>query len=225
MNILAIETSSSKGTLALQTQDEICQIELPEQQQQLAQILPSIDRLLNKYDLTVTDLELLTFSAGPGSFTGIRLALGVIQGFALANRLPIVPLSSLEVLAYTAKRLRNYEKILCCINAYMQEVYIGGYQVETTNQLRTTFAERLIIANKLPELSFIGYYMVGDAWQPYASAIKDIKGVILDKTILFPQAQDMLGSARETYQAGNALTIENVSPHYLRGKSAWQKTG
>lgn len=225
MNILAIETSSPNGTLALATQGEFYQTELVEQRQQLTQILPSIDCLLKRYDLTIADLTLLTFSAGPGSFTGIRLALGIIQGLALANQLPIVPLSSLEVLAYTAKRLRNYEKILCCVNAYMQEVYLAAYQVEQANRLKTTFTEGLFMASKLPQLSFVDYHMVGDAWQSYATEIGEINGIILDKTVLFPQAQDMLSLAKLAYQNGNAMTIENVSPNYLRGKSAWQKTG
>ena len=223
MNILAIETSSPQGTLALQVQDAVYQVELPEQRQQIAQILPTIDRLLNAHSLVIADLDLLAFSAGPGSFTGVRVALGIIQGLSLALQLPVVPLSSLEILASTARRLCQYEKILCCINAYMQEVYVAAYEIDAHGHLEMTFSERIISATEISTLSFADYHLVGDAWQTY-SAVDKIEGLTVDKTILFPEARDILGLAENAAQQGNTMAIEMVSPRYLRGKSAWQKT-
>lgn len=223
MNILAIETSSLQGTLALQVRGEISQVELPEQKQQIVQILPLIDRLLGNHGLVPANLDLLAFSAGPGSFTGVRVALGIIQGLALATQLPAVSLSSLKILASTARRLQQYEKILCCVNAYMYEIYVGGYQVGIDGQLKSTFSERIVPVVEIPVLSAVDYYMVGDAWQVY-DEVNEIKGITIDKNILFPQAYDMLNLAHSAYHAGDVMAAENISAYYLRGKSAWQKT-
>ena len=224
MNILAIETSSPQGSIALQTDDHIEQIFLGEQRQQIAQILPSVDSLLNKYGLTVTALDLLSFSVGPGSFTGVRVALGVIQGLALATDLPVIPISSLQTLAQTASRTRCFNQVLCCVNAYMHEIYVAAYKIDAMGLMEATSPEQLLSPSAVQTLSFPDYHGVGNAWEVYFPQLNQLNNVIIDRNILFPQAHDVISLVERAFQREEMIRIEDVSPQYLRDKRAWQKT-
>ena len=224
MNILAIETSSPQGSIALQIDDHIEQIFLGEQRQQIAQILPSIDLLLNKNGLTVVNLDLLSFSAGPGSFTGVRVALGVVQGLALATGLPVIPISSLQTLAQTALRTRCFKEVLCCVNAYMHEIYVAAYKMDTMNLMTAESPEQLLSPTAVQTLSFPRYHGVGDAWEVYFPQLTQLNDVIIDRNKLFPQAHDVISLAERAFQREETISIEDVAPRYLRDKRAWQKT-
>jgi len=224
MNILAIETSSPQGTVALQVDTNVYQLELGPQRQQIEQILPVIDTLLTKHKITAAQLNLLGFSAGPGSFTGIRVALGIIQGLALANELPVVPVSSLKILAQTAWRIYQYEDIFCCINAYMQEVYCAAYKLGENKLMQTVINDQLLTPHATKQWELQGYHGIGDAWCVYAQQLQQMPGIVIDETTIFPQAYDILGFANQTFQQGEAVEIDVALPKYLRGKQAWQKT-
>ena len=224
MNILAIETSSAQGTIALQTDNTVEQIELGQPRQQIEQILPSINQLLTQQEITIAELDLLSFSAGPGSFTGVRVALGVIQGLALATGTLIAPVSSLQVLAQTAWHIYGFQRVFCCVNAYMQEVYCAAYQLDKNNLMCPVIIDQILTPAAVKELSLENYHGIGDAWQIYTEQLNEIIG-IMDKTLVFPDADNLLKLANDVFQQGKAKNIEAVLPQYLRGKQAWQKTG
>ena len=218
MNILAIETSSPQGTIALQANNSVQQITLQQPRQQLSEILPTIESLLSQQNLLLQQLDVLTFSMGPGSFTGIRIALGIIQGLALATAIPVAAISSLRVLAQTAWRLHNYRHVFCCVNAYMQQLYIAAYELHKDHLMHPVIADQLLSPVAVKALSLFKYHGVGDAWQAYATKLQCD---VVDETLLFPQAQDLITLLPLT----KITAIDEVVAHYLRGKEAWQKPG
>lgn len=92
-------------------------------------ILPSISALLEETGTVLTDLDAIVFGQGPGSFTGLRIAVGVVQGLAYGVGLPVVPVSSMAVLAQV---LRNHGdvNVFVALGARLEEVYFGGYRLE-----------------------------------------------------------------------------------------------
>ena len=216
MNILAIETSSPQGSIALQADDVVQQVALGQQRQQLTAILPTIDSLLSRQHLDVERLDALVFSAGPGSFTGIRIALGITQGLALASDIPVAAVSSLQVLAQTAWRLHNYKHVFCCVNAYMRQIYIAAYELHRDKLMHPVITDQLLSPAAVNELPLVDYHGVGDGWQAYATTLQCD---VINKTVLFPQARDLIS----LLPLVKLTAIDNVAAHYLRGKEAWQK--
>jgi tRNA threonylcarbamoyladenosine biosynthesis protein TsaB len=249
MNILAIETSGSLGTVALQHGEERIQLNINVQQQQTATILRLIDELLEQSKLKIEELDFLAFSAGPGSFTGIRIALGVIQGIALATSKPVIAISSLQCLAQTCWRLLQQTKVIPCINAYMDQVYWGCYELDEQGIMQPALADQVSapekisfphpslppqaregteIPNTLPcVLTGEGRVGVGNGWQVYAECIPPSvqKQLIHSDPEIIPQAYDLLVLAEAAVGKGkgNAKLIEDIVPFYLREKGAWRK--
>ncbi len=216
MNMLAIETSSSKGSIALQVGNLLRQVVLAQQRQQLTEILPTIDSLLSQQHLQVRQLDALVFSAGAGSFTGIRIALGIAQGLALAADIPVAVVPSLQALAQTAWRLHRYQHVFCCINAYMQQIYAATYKLHGDQLMHPVVTGQLLSPKAVRQWRLPNYHGVGDAWQAYGNSLQSN---VIDKTLLFPEAQDLLTLLPIIKMAA----IDDVVVHYLRGKSAWQR--
>ena len=129
MKLLAIETSSDVGTVALLAEETVEQQRIATPREQTERILPMIGELLATAGLPLEDLDGIAFGRGPGSFTGLRVAAAVAQGLGLAVNLPLLPVSSLAAMAQGLWRTEGQERSLVCIDARMGEVYWGVFEV------------------------------------------------------------------------------------------------
>ncbi len=129
MKILAIETSSDVGTVALLAEGAVEEQRIATPREQTERILPLVGDLLSAAGLTLEDLDGIAFGRGPGSFTGLRIAAAVSQGFGLAANLPLLPVSSLAAMAQGVWRTQSQACSLVCIDARMGEVFWGAYEV------------------------------------------------------------------------------------------------
>lgn len=98
--VLAIETSSATGSVALAVGDAVAERRIATPREQTASVLGHVEALLAEAGIAPGDLDALVFGRGPGSFTGLRVAAAVVQGLSLAAGTPIVPVSSLAALAW-----------------------------------------------------------------------------------------------------------------------------
>src|SRR5574337_245059 len=131
MKILAIETSGDRGSVALLADGALLEKPLEGHARHSEDLLPSILQMLAEAELSLRQLDALAFAAGPGAFTGLRLACGVIQGLALGARLPVVPVSSLQALALGAP----LGQVLVATDARMGEIYAAAYRNDGTEQI------------------------------------------------------------------------------------------
>ena len=132
--ILAIETSTPACSVAL-TIDGVLLEDFrlaPRQHNDL--ILPMVDQLLTQANIHLKDLDAIAFGKGPGSFTGLRIAAGVVQGLAYGADLPVIGISTLEAMALEAFQKYHKDYWLAALDARMGEVYIGGYKVLQSDQ-------------------------------------------------------------------------------------------
>lgn len=221
--VLALESATEACSVALWVDGAIesCYHLAPQQQRQ--QLLPMVAQLLAQAGLSLTALDALAVSQGPGSFTGVRLGLGMAQGLAFGADRPLVGLSTLMILAQGAYRLSRSEQVVAAIDARLKQIYWGSYQRQGEGWQAVTAD---VLSTPLPPLDFLAHYpgawsRVGTGWslinaeqgseQPAAPAL------------LYPHAQDLLPLAVAAWQRGEAVAAMQVHPCYLRDQVALTK--
>ena len=133
MKLLAIDTATEQCSVAIVTDTATWSRVVPTARSHADMILPMVDALLAESGVTLSQLDGLAFGRGPGSFTGVRIAVSVIQGLALARQLRVVGVSNLAAVAQQAVTLRQLPPgahILVCMDARMNEVYWAQYCVD-----------------------------------------------------------------------------------------------
>lgn len=217
MKLLALDTSSTACSVALLVDDKIDFLHRILPLQQAQSILPMINELLSIHKISLNQLDAIAFGCGPGSFTGVRIATSVTQGLAYAMQLPVIPVSSLAALAQAAYRELGWKKLLVAIDARIQEVYWGAYQVNEEG-LAVLVGQEKVSSPQEIKLSEEGWYGVGNAWEVYADQIAYVP-LNVDASRL-PMAQGVLELAKVKYANKEWVTAKNALPIYLRDSVA-----
>jgi tRNA threonylcarbamoyladenosine biosynthesis protein TsaB len=123
MNLLALETSTDAGSIALWRDGELLLRNCPAGVSHSETLLPLISATMAEAGLGFADLNGIAFGAGPGSFTGLRVACGVAQGLAFAHDLPLIPVGTLEAMALAS----GGDRVIVALDARMGEVYFGYF--------------------------------------------------------------------------------------------------
>lgn len=220
MKILAIETATEACSAALEI-NECCiqRFEVaPRQHTQL--ILPMIDELLREAELQISDLDAIAFGQGPGAFTGVRIAIGVIQGLAFAHDLPVIPVSTLAALAQHFAK--EHDCVAAAIDARMQEIYWGLYKKNDLGLMQQIIEEEVCSPTEASLPSEGNWFGAGTGWNTYC---EELKSRFSDSLIdfngdIFPTAEDILTLAKPAYLEGKAISVEEAMPVYLRNKVA-----
>lgn len=221
MNLLAIETSSRAGAVALLAGGALAETVIDAPREQGPRLLPAIDTLLDDAGVELGALDAVAFGRGPGSFTGVRLAAAFAQGLGLSRGVPLIAVSSLAVAAQRARREHDARQVLVCVDARMGEVYSGVF----------TIAEGLAVAAgaerigppadvAVPETPF---HAAGDGFAAYADALGSVRraAAAVDEALL-PSARDLVVLAQARFAAGQFVPPAQAVPVYLRDESAWR---
>lgn len=211
MNILAIDTSTEACSAALLCQDRTASRFEIAAQRHTDLILPMCESLLSEAGLLLEQLDAIAVTRGPGSFTGIRIGVGVCQGIALAHQLDVIQLSTLQVLAQTAHRQTGASKVHCLIDARMQEVYQGCFNL-VDNIMMPATEEKLCRPEDINLDT--GVTPAGTGWAAYQLADNS------DNITSLPNALDMLPAAAQQLQVGATVSALSIEPVYLRNKVA-----
>lgn len=221
MKLLAFETATEACSVALYLDGEVRErFELaPRRHAELS--LPWAEALLAEAGIARTQLDAIAVGRGPGAFTGVRLAIALAQGIALALDRPVLPVSTLAVLAAGA-RADGPARIMAAIDARMGEVYAATFQREA-GTLAPSGAERVLP----PDAVVLPDAADGD-WQGTGTGFAAADGLLarraggsvqIDATAL-PRAADLARLAAAAFARGEAVAPEFVEPAYLRDNVA-----
>ncbi len=233
MKIVALDTSSNACSVALLegNQQNFSCIErfeiAPRQHTQL--ILPMLDSVLQSGAYDISDIDILAFGRGPGAFTGVRVATGVVQAISYGANLPVASISSLAALAQAAyHKNTQYHKILVANDARMNEIYFAAYEVQ--QGFMTLIATECVIkpeklAENLDHLSLDNHWqLVGNGWSVYKNELRAISNqcsvVLLEDELIYPNAKEIAYLAFKEVTDQTLLTAEQVRPVYLRNNVA-----
>lgn len=184
-------------------------------------LLPMIKDLLAEAGVELSAVEAIAFGRGPGAFTGVRIAIGVVQGLAFALDRPVLPISNLAVLAQRAHREHGATQVASAIDARMDEVYWGCYR-EQAGEMCLVGGEAVLApeAAGLPDGASGDWFGAGTGWG-YAERLS-AKPYAQDAGML-PHAEDLLTLARFAWARGETIAADLAQPVYLRDKVATPK--
>ena len=164
LNILALDTSTQACTVALQTAAGISEIFKIIPRHHNKELLPMVKEVLETANMAIQDLDCIAFGRGPGSFTGLRITVGVVQGLAFGAGIQVVPISTMACMAQGRLRLSGAERCLVAMQARQEEVYWGAYSAE--QGYMTSVADECVIEASEVSLPESGsWYGVGNGWQ------------------------------------------------------------
>lgn len=226
--ILAVDASSEACSIALLKGGEVFGEFVHAPRQHTQRLLPMIDALLADNQVALSDLDAIAYGRGPGSFTGLRICLGVVQGLAFSVNIPVIPVSTLQTLAVGAIRkfdLQPKDKVLVALDARMSEIY--GAVFECSDGIPRTLEEEFVGpatdlegCRSLAELNQARFTKVGAGC--HYEYIQSIVATHEDQELL-PRAEDMLVIAEQAFGNQQFVAAEDARPVYLRNSVAWKK--
>lgn len=217
MKILALETSTEYCSVAL-WQDGMVTGRSENVGQKHSEILMAmLDAVLTEAGVKLAQLDGIAFGAGPGSFTGVRIACGVTQGLALGAGLPVVGICTLLALAEGSGK----NKVIAALDARMAEVYFAVYE-KREGAWHTVCAPCLCLPQATPAVEGTGWYGAGSGFaahgevlqQRYAGQLAGIDAACV------PQAAAIAALAEPVFAAGLGVDAAQAMPLYLRDKVA-----
>lgn len=218
--------------LALDTATEACSVALLHDGKVLShyeviprlhaqKLLPMIQTMLAEAGIGLCAVDAIAFGRGPGAFTGVRIAIGVVQGLAFALDRPVLPVSNLALLAQRALREHGASHVAAAIDARMDEVYWGCYQAEN-GEMRLVGEEAVLAPElaRLPTDSNASWFGAGTGWG-YAERLVSVAA---QDASLLPHALDLLELARFAFARGESVAADMAQPVYLRDQVATPKS-
>ena len=183
-------------------------------------LLPMVRNLLDDHRMALADLDGIAFGAGPGAFTGLRIACGIAQGLALGAGLPVIGVSTLEALAETARQRYASTRVIAALDARAQEVYVAAYRHDGERWIEVS-APAVIApgAVTLPEGS--GWIGVGSGFAAYPSLRERCLATLSSCEAKLSPTTTAIGTlALPRLAAGEGVAPRDAAPVYVRHKVA-----
>lgn len=221
MKLLALETSTEFCSAALWTDGAVALREARAGQRHSELLLPMIAALLAEAGIGIAALDGIAFGAGPGSFTGLRIACGAAQGLAFGADLPVAPICTLEALAEAA----GGPRVIACLDARMGEIYHAAYE-RTGDGWRAVREPGLCLPQDAPQVP-------GDGWTGCGSGF-DLHGELLAARYhgrlagvvagVVPHAREVAGLAAAVLARGGGVDAALAAPLYVRDRVALKES-
>lgn len=219
MNLLAIETATETVSVALSMNGDVRERYEHAPRKHAELLLPWVESLMAEGGIGFSELDTIAFSRGPGSFTSLRIGIGIVQGLAWASDCPVVPVSSLAATAQSAVRI-GVKSALVALDARMKEVFTASFELSDGGIMKPVSEERVcspadVISPANPETHGIG---IGFERYDALDALGD--DLVSINTDVWPSASSVLELANDWLESNEPLPAEQAQPVYLRNDVA-----
>jgi tRNA threonylcarbamoyladenosine biosynthesis protein TsaB len=179
-------------------------------------LLPWVHELLAEASVTLKQLDGVAFGAGPGGFTGLRLACGVTQGLAFGLDIPVVPVSTLQAMALVS----GEAFVWVCLDARMNEIYSASYKV--SDDVVTEIATPVCSGSGVsPAPTGDGCVGIGDGFAVYGDVLRARKpDMLVVRSDVYPDAAAIARVAAPVFARGEGVRAAAAQPIYVRDKVA-----
>ena len=217
MKILALDTSTRWLSVALFDGKRAHTLHECVDNGASQRILPAIDEILAEHAMPLATLDGIAFGAGPGSFTGVRIACGVAQGLAFGAELPVFAVGTLEAMAQSAWRERGWNRVVACLDARMQEIYMAAYERHDNGWIPVREPQ---VGKPDTIDAFVGdWHGAGDAFLAYPALAERLGLAGCDATTT-PDAQSVAQCAWPRVLAQAGVPAHEAQPLYVRHRVA-----
>lgn len=228
-NILVFDASSSWCSVALSSHGLVYAAAELQPRKHAQLIMPMIDDVCHQAGILPAEIEGIAFGKGPGSFTGLRIAISVAQGLSLATGAKLYGISSLEALAWQGVKQHNIQRVFTILNAYMGEVFYAAY--EFTSEGMTCLLDDALAKPEgvdfsvldNPQLSSEVWLGAGNGFEfesEFSKLTRDFSQIDIS---IDPLAESMMDLALIAWEEGKFTAPEFQEPVYLRDTVAWKK--
>jgi tRNA threonylcarbamoyladenosine biosynthesis protein TsaB len=214
MLFAAFETSTDWCSVALWRDGEVRAIERRAANRHSELALPMLQTLFSQSNTSFANLDAVAFGAGPGSFTGLRIACGLAQGIALARGCPVLGVSTLEAMAEES----GAQRVVACLDARMREVYYAAYQWDESGQesgWREAMPARCVAPAKAAMPAGAGWLGCGNGFAAYGNL-----GLSSVRPEIHPSAAAVARLAAPRLARGGGVDASQAAPVYVREKVA-----
>lgn len=218
---LAIETASDLPSVAVLRAGVMMVREVRGLRAPSRSVFEWVRELLDEANISLDQLDCIAFGAGPGSFTGVRVAVALAQALGYARGLPLCPVSTLAALAAGAIRTTSADAVACCLDARIGEVYFGVYERDRQYGVRAVAADALLRPDAV-SLPLHGTILAaGPGWSAYPELADRLRTRLtaVDPG-RFPSGADVAQLAQSRFLAGNVVLPADACPNYLRDRVA-----
>ena len=232
MLILAIETSTLTGSIALveaplgkdgsrEREKILGETTLSTPETHSARLMPSIDRLLRETSLTIHQVQGIALGLGPGSFTGLRIAVSTAKGLAYSLKVPVVGVPTLDALAYNLP----YASTLVCpvLDARKKEIYAALFRGNGEGQLEKISDDWVLspedLCSRIPEKTVF----LGNGIEVYGVLLKEKLGsraAFAPPELSLPRAVNVVRLSLSGFKEGRTLKVFSFTPIYVRRSEA-----
>ncbi|SFC14378.1 tRNA (adenosine(37)-N6)-threonylcarbamoyltransferase complex dimerization subunit type 1 TsaB [Pseudoalteromonas denitrificans] len=223
LKVLALDAATEALSVAISAETEqqiVSHFEVcPQEHSQ--KILPLIASLLEKDNTKLKALDVIAFGRGPGSFTGVRISVAITQGLAFSANIPVIGISTLQIMAQQAIKETGAVDVYAAIDARMSEVYFAHYRADN-NGIAQLVNKEIVIKPELLELGDLNVVAVGTGFETYPQLHQSDNIQFISK-ITLPNAKFMLPIAESLYKKGDTVTAAQAQPVYVRDTVTWKK--
>jgi tRNA threonylcarbamoyladenosine biosynthesis protein TsaB len=223
MRLLAVDASTENCSAALLLGERLQMRSVLTERSHADLLLPMIDEVLAEAEIALESLDGLAFGRGPGGFTGLRLAAGIVQGLAIAARLRVAPVSSLAAVAWQVAA--EGDSILVCNDARMGGIYVGCYR-RAGDALTPVTVEGVVAPERVREWAGGARAAAGNALQRYPALAAELQAAGLQiHDNVYPRADAVAELGRLVFAAGSAVDAADAVPVYVRDDVARPASG
>ena len=213
MNILAIDTCTDIASVTLFKSGEFTSRVLSGVEKTSGHILKLSDEVFKESKTQLKEVDLISYSKGPGSFTGVRMCIGVVQGLSLSAQIPTMSFTTLELIGFRASQLTKSKKIAVALDARMGEVYWATYVDGLIDNIKICNPQEVDDLGT----SFLG---VGSGWKTYSEVLKKTSNVSKIDLSIKPESSALIELSLQAMNEGFEGTLDLPQPIYLRNNVA-----
>ena len=213
MNILAIDTCTDIASVTLFKSGEFKSRVLSGVEKTSGHILKLCDEVFIESKTQLKEVDLISYSKGPGSFTGVRMCIGVVQGLSLSMQIPTMSFTTLELIGFRASQLTKSKKIAVALDARMGEVYWATYVDGLIDNMKICNPQEVDDLGT----SFLG---VGSGWKTYSEVLKKTSNLSKIDLSIKPESSALIELSLQAMNEGFEGTLDLPQPIYLRNNVA-----
>ena len=210
MKLIAIETATENCSVALLNDGVMTQKQAEEPRKHAELVLPYLDELLQQSGVQKKDIDGIVFGNGPGAFTGVRIAIGVVQGLALALNVPVLGVSTMRNMAQGAWQAGIRGQLLVANDARMNEIYWASFDL-SDDGIEQKQTDQLAAPDDLLLTGFD--HAVGNAFKTFPALIE--KASMTCDAEALPNAENLLLMAQGDFN-NLAMAVHEIEPNYVR---------